>query len=59
MKLLTVRIEDDLQAAFLAAAQSQDQTGSQLIRRWVREYVAQHGQARLFDQPKKKVERHG
>lgn len=61
MKLLTVRVDDDLHAAFLAAAGHHDVTGSQLVRRWLREYVAECGQADLFksSRAKKKVKADG
>lgn len=47
-KIVTFKIPEDLKEAFYAAASSQDQTASQLIRDFMRKYVAQHGQGRLL-----------
>jgi predicted transcriptional regulator len=35
----TFRVEEALKAAFTEAAKSEDQTGAQLLRRFMREYV--------------------
>ena len=35
----TFRVEEDLKAAFSEAAKARDQTGAQLLRRFMREYV--------------------
>ena len=35
----TFRVEEELKAAFAAAAKREDQTGAQLLRRFMREYV--------------------
>ncbi|MNM44755.1 hypothetical protein D3C81_556580 [compost metagenome] len=47
-KIVNVKVPEDLKEAFYAAASSQDQTASQLIRDFMRKYVAQHGQGRLL-----------
>ncbi|WP_020177927.1 ribbon-helix-helix protein, CopG family [Methylopila sp. M107] len=35
----TFRVEEDLKSAFSEAAKAEDQTGAQLIRRFMRDYV--------------------
>lgn len=35
----TFRVEDELKAAFSEAAKARDQTGAQLLRRFMREYI--------------------
>lgn len=35
----TIRVEDDLKAAFAEAAKAQDRTGAQLIRDFMRDFV--------------------
>ena len=35
----TFRVEEDLKAAFSEAAKAEDQTGAQLLRRFMREYI--------------------
>lgn len=40
----TVRVDDDLKAAFTEAAKRQDRTGAQLVREFMRDYV-QHARA--------------
>jgi hypothetical protein len=47
-KRLNVRAETHLVEAFIAAAESNDRTASQLIRDFMREYVKKHGQTDLF-----------
>lgn len=42
------KVTEELKDAFYAAASSQDQTASQVIRDFMRKYVAQHGQGRLL-----------
>lgn len=44
----TIRVEPALKDAFLAAAQSQDRTASQLIRDFMRDYVKKYGQRDMF-----------
>lgn len=46
--VFAVRIDPDLRDAFIAFAQGQDRTASQLIRDFMREYVKKHGQRELF-----------
>ena len=46
--MLNVRCDRALLEAFNAACSSQDQTASQEVRRFMREYVAQHGQGSLL-----------
>ena len=54
----TLRIQDDLKKAFEMAAKSEDMTGAQLVRRWIRSYVENymkhHAQADLLKQGKEK-----
>jgi len=38
----TLRVEDDLKAAFVAAAKVQDRTAAQLLRDYMRDYVKRH-----------------
>ncbi|WP_428625427.1 type II toxin-antitoxin system RelB/DinJ family antitoxin [Sedimenticola sp.] len=45
---LLIRIDEDLKRAFIASCKGQDQTASQVLRAFVRSYVAQNGQAPLF-----------
>lgn len=47
-KRLNVRAEAHLVEAFIAAAEANDRTASQLIRDYMREYVKKHGQTDLF-----------
>lgn len=43
-----LRVEPELRDAFVAAAESQDRSGSQLVRDFMRYYVKRHGQLDLF-----------
>lgn len=43
----TVRVDSDLHKAFSDVAKSNDQTPSQLVRAFMREYVAKHRQMGL------------
>lgn len=43
----TVRVDSDLHRAFADVAKSNDQTPSQLVRAFMREYVAKHRQMGL------------
>lgn len=39
----TFRVEDELKAAFTAAAKAHDRTGAQLLRDFMRDYVGRQG----------------
>ena len=43
----TFRLPEDLKKAFDVSAAGQDQTSSQLLRAFIREYVKKHAQQRL------------
>lgn len=43
--MMTFRLEKELREAFDAAAQFNDQTSSQLLRQFMREYVKKHAPA--------------
>ena len=45
---LTIRIDQELKAAFVATAKSQDRTASQVLRDFMRDYVKKNGQADLL-----------
>lgn len=47
----TFRVDPDLKQSFEACAKSQDRTGSQLLRDFMRSYVKQNAQASLFQAP--------
>ncbi|MNJ04575.1 hypothetical protein D3C73_1654020 [compost metagenome] len=47
-KIVNVKVPESLKDAFYAAASAQDQTASQVIRDFMRKYVAQHGQGKLL-----------
>lgn len=46
--LLTVKLPESLRDAFNAACASNDETGAQVLRKTIRKYVAENGQAKLF-----------
>lgn len=46
-QMLTVKVPAAMHKAFLRSCQSQDTTASREVRRFMRSYVAQHGQASL------------
>lgn len=43
----TFRVDADLKRSFEMAATTQDQTSSQLLRAFMRDYCAKHAQAQL------------
>ena len=45
----TFRVDDDLKAAFAAAAKAQDRTAAQLMRDFMRDYVKAHQNATDYD----------
>lgn len=45
----TFRVEESLKADFASAAKEQDRTGAQLLRDFMRSYVAQHDEVREYD----------
>lgn len=45
----TFRVEEELKAAFTEAAKSKDQTGAQLLRRFMREYVKDQQEEAEYD----------
>lgn len=45
----TFRVEEELKAAFTEAAKSEDQTGAQLLRRFMREYVKDRQEKAEYD----------
>lgn len=47
-KMLNVKVPEDLKQSFTLAVGAQDQTVSQVIRDFMRKYVAQHGQGKLL-----------
>lgn len=46
--VLNVKLPADLKAAFAEAVKSKDQNVSQVLREFMRKYVAQHGQRDLL-----------
>jgi predicted transcriptional regulator len=44
---MTFRVEDDLQAAFVAACKKNDVTAAQVLRGAMRDYLARNAQATL------------
>jgi hypothetical protein len=48
-----IRIDDKLRADFIAACRTKDLTAAQVLRNFMRDYVAQNplGQAELFQSP--------
>ena len=46
-KTLQVKLDPNLRQAFLKTALDNDQTGAQLLRAFMKEYVRKHGQASL------------
>ena len=53
-KLFTAKIEENLLESFKYACESQDETASRAVRRFMREYVAKYGQGDLFTRAKSK-----
>lgn len=51
---LSVRVDSALRDAFQAAAKSNDRTAAQLVRDFMRDYVAQHGQSDMVAGTEKK-----
>lgn len=51
---MNIRMESDLNDAFLACCKAQDTTGSQVIRKFIREYIKKHGQIDAFGFKEKK-----
>ena len=47
-KMFTAKVDEDLLKAFKHACQNQDITASQAVRAFMREYVRNNGQAKLF-----------
>lgn len=45
---LTLKIPKDLRESFTVATKNQDTTNSQVLRKFIREYVAKNGQAKLL-----------
>ena len=51
-KRLNVKAESSLVDAFIACCEAQDMSASQIIRKYMRDYVRQHAQQDLFVPPK-------
>lgn len=47
-KIMNVKVPEDLKEAFTRAVAHQDKNASQVLRDFMRKYVAQHGQASLL-----------
>lgn len=47
-KIMNVKVPEDLKDAFTRAVAQQDKNASQVIRDFMRKYVAQHGQGTLL-----------
>lgn len=45
----TFRVDEDLKAEFASAAKARDRTGAQLLRDFMRHYVAQQQEAQDYD----------
>ncbi len=45
----TFRVDEDLKAEFVYAAKARDRTGAQLLRDFMRNYVAEQQQAQNYD----------
>ena len=45
----TFRVDDDLKAGFASAAKAHDRTGAQLLRDFMRSYVAQQEETQQYD----------
>lgn len=54
MKPVSFKVDPTLWAAFQRTAASRDRTASQELREYMRQYVAQHGQADLYSKKKGK-----
>ena len=48
MKNMNIKIDDDLKKSFLEICKANDKSGSQVIRDFIRKYVAKNGQGDLF-----------
>lgn len=44
---LPIRIDEDLKKAFIQTAKDQDSDASKELRKFIRQYVAKHGQRRM------------
>lgn len=53
-KVFTMQAEEDLLASFKACCESNDQTQSQAVRSFMRDYIAKNKQPDMFAKPKKK-----
>ena len=49
----TITIDPELHEAFLRSCDSQDRKGAQVLRDFMRQYVAKHGQVDAFPTPRK------
>lgn len=47
-KIVNVKVPEELKDAFYQAVADQDKNVSQVIREFMRKFVAQHGQGRLL-----------
>ncbi|MNC41414.1 hypothetical protein D3C81_1972430 [compost metagenome] len=47
-KIVNVKVPEELKESFYAAVSAQDKNVSQVIREFMRKYVAQHGQGKLL-----------
>jgi predicted transcriptional regulator len=57
---MTFRVEDDLQAAFVAACKRNDDTAARVLRAAMRDYLSRNAQSSLaLDAAKGKVKGHG
>lgn len=52
-KVFTMQAEKDLLASFKSCCEANDETQSQAVRAFMREYVAKNKQPDIFKQPKK------
>jgi len=46
--MLQVRIDENLRKAFVESCKNNDTTAAQELRKYIRKYVAQHGQSKLI-----------
>ena len=47
-KIMNVKVPEDLKEAFTRTVAAQDKNASQVLRAFMRKYVAQHGQGQLL-----------
>ena len=45
--IFNIKIEEDLKNRFLAVAKANDDNGSQLIRKFIKDYLVKHSQTKM------------